>query len=159
VPTELMLYFKSLVAIEGLGRKIDKDFDFLSYSLQFAGELIKLQYEPNKMMQDFAHLARESRSLINQLPRQLAWLMKRMNSPEYASKIEIKDIESLKYGLEISFNLLFLGLIIGCLLISASLVVTHPTENLIAGIPTLSFIGYAGALVLGIVAFFNYIKK
>jgi ubiquinone biosynthesis protein len=159
VPTELMLYFKSLAAIEGLGRKIDRDFDFLNYSLQFAAELIKLQYEPNKMMQDFAHLARESRSLINQLPRQLSWLMKRINSPDHTNKIEVKEIESLKHGLEISFNLVFLGLIIGCLLISASLVVTHPSENLIAGIPTLSFIGYAGALTLGIVAFFNYIKK
>lgn len=159
IPTELMLFFKSLVAIEGLGRKIQEDFDFLSYSLEFAGELIRIQYEPTKVMNDMSQLARESKSLIAALPRQVSFLFRKLNSPDHAIRIQIKEIEELKKGVLLSFNLLFLGIIIGSLLLSSSLIFVHPTENHIAGMPTMSFIGYSLAGALGIIAFFNYLKK
>ncbi len=159
VPAELMLFFKSMVAIEGLGKRMDKNFDFLTYSLNFASDLVKSQYDPNRIFGDFSQLAKESRTLINALPRQLNFLFRKFNSPEHAFKLQLKEFGEFKKSIEASFNLLFLGIIIGCLLLSASLIVTHPTEAMIAGIPTLSFIGYLAALVLGFAAVINYIKK
>ncbi len=159
VPTELMLYFKSLVSIEGLGNKIQRDFDFLEHTLHFAGDLLKMQYDPNRMMQDLGQLARESRSLINSLPRQLNFLLRKINSPQHRFKLQIDDIQDLKRSVEISFNLMFLGLLMGSLIVSASYIYVHDKENLIYGVPTLSFIGYLFAGVLGIGAFFNYIRK
>jgi ubiquinone biosynthesis protein len=159
VPTELMLYFKSLVAIEGLGNRIQKDFDFLQYSLQFAGELVKNQYDPTRMMQDLSQLARESRSLLNGLPRQMNFLLRKINSPDHAFKLKINDVQDLKRSVEVSFNLLFLGIIIASLILSASFVYVHDHENLVSGFPTLSMVGYLTAGFLGIIAFFNYIKK
>ncbi len=159
VPTELMLYFKSLVSIEGLGNRIQKDFDFLQYSLQYAGELIKNQYDPNKLLQEFTQLARESKGFINGLPRQLNFLLRKINSPQHSFKLKVEDLQDLKRSIEISFNLLFLGIIIGVLVLSASFIYVHDHENLIYGFPAMSFFGYLSAGVLGIVAFFNYIKK
>jgi ubiquinone biosynthesis protein len=159
VPTELMLYFKSLVSIEGLGNKIQRDFDFLQYALQFAGDLIKMQYDPNRMMHDLGQLARESRSLVNSLPRQLNFLLRKINSPAHTFKLQVQDIQDLKRSVELSFNLLFLGLLMGTLILSASYIYVHDKENLLNGFPTLSFIGYLSAGVLGIFAFFNYIRK
>ncbi len=159
VPTELMLFFKSMVAIEALGRKIQKEFDFLAYSLEFAGELIKVQYEPHRMMNDVSQLARESRGLINSLPRQLTFLLRKINSPDHAIKIQIREIDELKKGIMLSFNLMFLGIIIGCLLLSSSFIFVHPTDNNLYGMPTISFVGYALAGALSVIAFFNYLKK
>jgi ubiquinone biosynthesis protein len=159
VPTELMLFFKSLVGIEGLGRRIQKDFDFLAYSLEFAGELVRLQYEPARIINDFSQIARESKSLLNSLPRQLHFLLRKINSPDHAIKFQIRELDDLKKSVELSFNLLFLGIIIGCLLLSSSLIFVQPTENHIAGMPTMSFIGYSVAGILSVIAFINYIKK
>jgi ubiquinone biosynthesis protein len=159
VPTELMLYFKSLVAIEGLGNKIQRDFDFLQHTLHFAGDLIKMQYDPNRMMQDLGQLARESRALINSLPRQMNFLLRKINSPQHKFKLQVADIQDLKRSVEISFNLMFLGLLMGSLILSASYIYVHDKENMINGIPTLSFAGYLIAGFLGVGAFFNYIRK
>lgn len=159
VPTELMLFFKSLVSIEGLGKRIQKDFDFLQYSLEFAGDLIKAQYDPNRMMQDLTQLARESKTLVNSLPRQISFLLRKINSPEHAFRLKVDDLQDLKKSVEVSFNLLFLGIIMGALVLSASYIYVHDHENLINGFPTMSFIGYAFAGFLGIISFFNYIKK
>lgn len=159
VPSELMMFFKSLVSIEGLGRKIQNDFDFLQYSLEFAGELIQHQFEPQKLAQEMAVLVRESRSLIQALPRQLNFLFRKMNSPNYASRIEVRGTEEIKKSLEVSFNLLFLGLIIASLILSGSYIFIHPSDSLLAGIPTMSFILYCLAAIFGVIGFISYIKK
>lgn len=159
VPTELMLYFKSLVSIEGLGNRIQKDFDFLQYSLQFAAELIKTQYEPGRVMQDLTQLARESRSFINSLPRQLNFLLRKVNSPQHTFKLRVDDIQDLKRSVEISFNLLFLGVVIGALLLSSSYIYVHDQQSALGGFSTASLVGFLTAGFLSVVAFFSFIKK
>ncbi len=159
VPTELMMFFKSIVGIEGLGRKIRDDFDFLQYSLSIAGEIVKSQYDPNKAMADLSQVVRESRSFINALPRQLNFLLRKINSPSHSFRLEVPDIQDLKKSMEVSFNLLFLGVIIAALVMSSSYIFVHPTDSHIWGMPTISFVGYSLAVILGLAAFINYIKK
>lgn len=159
VPTELMLFFKSMLSIEALGRKIQADFDFLTFALEFAGEIIRVQYEPAKIMTEFSQAGREAKTLLSALPRQVSFFLRKINSPDHAIKIQINEMENLKHGIVVSFNLLFLGILIGCLLISSSFILVHSTENQFHGIPTLSFIGYLTACILSVIAFINYIKK
>jgi ubiquinone biosynthesis protein len=68
-------------------------------------------------------------------------------------------MDDLRRSIEVSFNLLFLGIIIAALIVSSSLI--YPTENSwqMAGMPALSLFGYALAALLSVVAFINYIKK
>lgn len=159
VPTELMMFFKSIVSVEGIGRKIDPEFDFLKYSLEFAGELAKTQFGPQRVMNDMSQVARESRAFINALPRQLNFFFRKINSPDHTFRLKVAEIKELKRSIEVSFNLLFLGVIISALILSSSFIFVHNTESHIAGIPTASFVGYLLAMILGLIAFVNYIRK
>jgi ubiquinone biosynthesis protein len=47
LPSELMLFFKSMVTIEGLARMVKEDFDMLPFIKTFAKDLIK-----NKVFQN-----------------------------------------------------------------------------------------------------------
>lgn len=159
VPTELMLYFKSIVAIEGLGQKISADFDFLNFTLTMVSEVAQHQFKPMKFVDEAQILLRESRGFLNALPRQLNLILRRMNSPEYRTKLHVEGIEDLKRSFEISFNLLFLGIIMAALIISSSLIYPHREGWMIGEIPGLSLIGFLMAGGLGVVAFINFIKK
>jgi ubiquinone biosynthesis protein len=159
VPAELMLFFKSIVSIEGLGQKVAADFDFLNYALSMVGELAGHQFKPAKFADEAQILLRESRGFLNSLPRQLNLILRRMNSPDYKTRLHIDGIDELKRSIEISFNLLFLGIIIASLILASSMVYPHPTEWVVGGMPGISLLGYITAGALGIVAFFNYIKK
>ena len=159
LPTDLMLYFKSIVAIEGLARKISIQFDFLSYSLEFAKELVKHHYDPTKMTAELYQVARESKSFLQGLPRQLNFMMRKMNSPNYAHKHNINGLDQFRKSMVASFNLMFLGIIIASLIIGSSLVYVHDTGPHIGALPALSFIGFALALIMGVVSFFNYLTK
>ncbi len=159
IPTELMMFFKSIVSIEGLGQKIISDFDFLQNTLLMVGEVAQSQFQPTKFVDEATLLFRESRGFLNSLPRQLNMIVRRMNTPDYKTKVHVDGFEEFRRSFEISFNLLFLGVIIAALILSSSLIYTHETAWMMAGMPALSLIGYLAAAALGVVAFINYIKK
>lgn len=159
IPTELMMFFKSIVSIEGLGQKIIADFDFLQYTLTMISDVASHQFQPTKFIDEANILLRESRGFLNSLPRQLNMILRRMNSPDYRTKIHVDGLEDLRRTVLVSFNLLFLGIVIAALIISSSLIYPHDSAWKIGGMPALSLIGYIAALALGIAAFINYIKK
>ncbi len=159
VPTELMMFFKSIVSIEALGQKITSDFDFLKFTLTMVSEVAKNQFQPARFIDEAQILLRESRGFLNNLPRQLNMMLRRVNTPGYRAKFQVEGLDDLKRSVEISFNLLFLGIIIAALIISSALIYSHPSSWMIAGMPALSLIGYLVAGALGIVAFINFIKK
>lgn len=159
VPTELMLFFKSIVHIEGVGHKIMKDFDFLSFTMEIAGELVKNQIEPQKVTNELFQMARESRHLINALPRQINYLFRRLNSPNHSIRLQIHEWDEMRKSIQSSFNLLFLGIVIAALIVSASFVSVESQSVQIAGLPTLSFILFLISGVLSFFAFINYFRK
>ncbi len=128
LPADLVLFFKSIVTIEGMGRIIVEDFDFLQHSLQFADELVKSRYEPQKIAKDLSFLARDMNVLLSGLPRQIRQSLRKFNSPEYASKIEVRGSEDFLKTLRSGFALMFLGLILGSLILGSSLLLSQASD-------------------------------
>ncbi len=159
LPSELMLLFKALVSMEGMGRLIIDDFDVLTYSMEFATELIKSKYDPTRMAKDLMRVTRESTSLISTLPRQLKILLKRFGNPEHAWKVELSEMEDLRRSIESSSNILFLGIIISSLILSGSGLMFLNEATFVLGMPIQSFTLYALAAFLGVLSFYNYIRK
>jgi ubiquinone biosynthesis protein len=149
LPNEMMLFFKSVVTTEGLGRKIIKDFDFLTYSLQFAKSLASNQMDSSRILLEMADALRESKNLIAGFPRQFKQLLRKFNSPHFALKIELEKIHQLEKSIRQTGRLQYWGLIISSLILASTYVFTHPSENLILGMPPISLVGYCLAGLFG----------
>jgi ubiquinone biosynthesis protein len=106
------MFFKSLISIEGMGRMILRDFDFLSYSLEFAKELVVAKVDPRRMFSDASVVARDLNSLIAFLPRQLKQALRRLNDPDFHLQVRISEFESLGHSIERSAWIIFWGLVI-----------------------------------------------
>lgn len=117
VPAELVLFFKSIVAIEGMGRMISDDFDFLNETLVFAKDFVNPAPEAKQLLQDAAVFTRDMQSLMQTFPRQIKYVMRRFNDPEFAWKVKSKDAENLRRTVENGFDKLFWGLILAALLL------------------------------------------
>ncbi len=159
LPAELMLFFKSIVTIEGVGRILAKDFDLLSHALEFASELVRVKYEPGRIRDDVLNVARDSADLLYELPRQLKHLVRKVNHPEFAVRFSVNEMDDLKRSIETSSNIIFLGFVIGALILSGSLALFLERGPRLFGQPAISTLSYALATVLGLVAFRNYIRK
>lgn len=111
LPSELVLFFKSIVALEGMGRSLLPDFDFLSYSLEFAKELVQVRMEPRRLFSDASVAARDLNALIAFLPRQIKQGLRRVNDPDFSIQIRSKDFRRLEKSVERAAWIIFAGLI------------------------------------------------
>ncbi len=159
MPSELMLFFKSIVTVEGMGRLVLKDFDFLAQAMAFASELVKTRYEPERVKEDLLYLARDSASLLAILPKQLKQMVRKINHPDFSLKHKIHGVDELKRSVETGSNIIFLGFVIGSLILSASILQIVDKEPKLLNLPFMSAISYGLAVVLSAVAFYNYIRK
>ncbi len=157
LPAELVMFFKSVVNVEALGKMVKKDFDALEFALDFAKEVAGAKYDKTKLLKDLSYLAKDTNNLLVGMPRQLKQVLRKWNSPDHSMSISIKEIKDLRRSLNHSSSLLFLGLVIGSLILSSSLVVA--LSKVPGDMPILSIVGYAIASVLSLVAVIDYIKR
>ncbi len=151
LPPELVMFFKSIVTLEGMGRAMMKDFNFLVYSLEFAAELLQSRTEPAKLMRDLTGVGRDVHGLLSTLPRHLKQIMRKVSSPDFAMRIDIQQIEELKNVGRSSAQTIFFGLVICGLLISAAIVQTIDHSDFVVGLPMIAALHYATAAVLVII--------
>ncbi len=159
LPSELMLFFKSVVTVEGMGRMVIKDFDLLEFALEFASELVKVSYEPKRIAEDLAFLARDSANLLYALPRQIRQVARKINHPDFSLRLSISELDDLKHSVETSSNIVFLGFIISALILSGSMTLFLDRGPYFLTLPAISATCYILAGVFGLVAFRNYIRK
>lgn len=161
LPSELVMFFKSILTIEGMGRVVMQDFNFLAYSLEFAAELVQSRTEPTKVLRDLSNVGRDLNSLVTALPRQLKQLIRRLSSPDFEIKLRVSEIESLRVTTKNAANTLFLGVVIGSLLISAAWLAGLSSFDgpTLLGLPAMSTVNYLTAMALGVLAFVNYFRK
>lgn len=158
VPTELMMFFKSLIHIEGLGRRIQKDFDFLKHSLSFAGELVKHQLEPTKVALEWNEVLRESRNLIKGLPRQVHFYLRKINDPRFAARVEVQSLPEIKQTMELSSRLVFMGLVVASLVIGGA-ITANSGSTPGGGVSPISIVLFSVAGFLGFTAYIRYVLK
>ncbi len=121
LPAELVLYFKSIVAIESLGRLIQKDFDFLAYSLEFSKELLQARYNPQQVAKDVAQGIGDARSLLALAPRQMKHFLRRINDPQFTIKVTDARLSDVQRSLERASWRIFAGLIAASLILATAI--------------------------------------
>jgi ubiquinone biosynthesis protein len=159
LPSELVLFFKSIVTIEGMGRIIMGDFDFMAYALEFASDLVKTRYDSAKLLKEASYLSRDVNALVSVLPRQVRQILRRLNNPDWELKVSNREMDDLRRSVEKSANLTFLGLVIAGLTVSSALFLNHATGPWFMGLPFMSALTLGIAGFLGLLAFYNYIKR
>ena len=125
LPSDLVLFFKSIVTIEGMGRLILKDFDLLSISMEFAQELVKSKAEPTQWAKETGWLLRDLNSMLMSFPRQFKQVMRRLNSPDFALKIESTQMDQLQKSIDNAGKMVFWGLILAGTVVAAAIVFSN----------------------------------
>lgn len=125
LPSDLVLFFKSIVTIEGMGRLILKDFDLLSLSMEFAKELVEAKADPSVWAKETGWMIRDLNSLAMSLPRQIKQMLRKLNSPDFALKLHSDQMIDLQKSIDHAGRMVFWGLILAATLISTALILSR----------------------------------
>lgn len=100
IPGEWMLVFKAIITMDGMGRTMYPGFDLLSVGQSLVQDLLKNQYSPQKIQRELLWVAKDTMGLLQVLPRQLKWWLRKLSSNDYAFDIRVPELDTLREQLD-----------------------------------------------------------
>lgn len=97
VPRDLILFYRSIMTLEHIGRRLDPNFEFLTYGQKFARSLVRHRFSSDELLRDLFKTIEGLRSLGTELPGQVRTLVQRLDSSESPLGLQGESIvEQLK---------------------------------------------------------------
>ncbi|MBN8554107.1 MAG: AarF/ABC1/UbiB kinase family protein [Deltaproteobacteria bacterium] len=88
LPRDLIMFYRSLVTLEHIGRKLDPDFEFITYGQKFAKTLLKRRFSSEEIVRDVFKMLEGLRSLGTEFPSQLKHLLQKIENDEIGLSAE-----------------------------------------------------------------------
>jgi len=147
---DLMLLAKALVAIEGMGRKLDPQFDMVAHLRPFMERAIKKRMSPRNALKEISSHLMSYVNLTKNLPKDLKEILNSLNRNKFKIDLEHRGLDHFIRELDKSINRLSSSLIITALVVGSSIVMQTEKGPLLFGYPAFAFLGYTFAGVIGL---------
>ena len=148
-PANLLLLARALIAIEGLGRQLDPEFNMIAQVQPFAERIIRERYSPGNLTRDAFQTIRDYHALSRSLPRDIKEFLNRLNRNKFKIDLEHQGLDHLINDIDKSSNRISFSLVIAALIIGSSLIMQSDKGPMLFGFPMLGLIGYCVAGFFG----------
>jgi ubiquinone biosynthesis protein len=143
LPSELIMFFKSIVVMEGVGRSVSEHFDFLNESLELAKEVVNSELMVENKGKELKDWGIELSNLLSVLPRQMRQVFRRINDPRHAFKVDVVNASGLDESLSNASNRIFWGFVAGSLILGIAVISTWSSDIRYFGLPILAWLASA----------------
>lgn len=150
LPADLFLLGRALLTVEGMGERLDPDFNVVEIAEPFARELFRRRYDPREVAKRAANDAGEYVEILARLPHRIDRLLDQAERGRLTVRFRHEGLENLLNQLDLVSNRLALAAVIASLVIGSSLVIQTNLGPFIAGYPAMGVIGYLTAFLLGV---------
>ncbi len=106
VPRELMLLFRAIMTIDGLGKRLDPTFDVLQLGSRLAKQVLSSRYSKERLTHDLIILGRDLQDTLETFPRLLKRFLKVWSHNHFAFEVKSKELLALTQAIK-SFNYFF----------------------------------------------------
>jgi ubiquinone biosynthesis protein len=145
IPPDLVLLIRSLVTIEGVGRKLDPHFDIGAQLLPLLRHLILRRFSPWRLLTRSIRTAEDFQRIATLLPEVLGQSLESIRRGELTVKFDLQHFEDLVRQLIRAGNVLAASVVIAGLIIGSALVLRAGV-----GPAMVSYTGYGVAFLLGL---------
>jgi ubiquinone biosynthesis protein len=147
---DMMLLAKALVAVEGIGRQLDPEFNMIDHLRPFMEKLLRERMTPGSLSREALRTAQSYGALLKNFPRDLKEFINRVNRNKFKIDLEHRGLEKLITDLDKASNRLSFSLLIAALIVGSSIIMQTSKGPLLLGFPILGFLGYSIAGLLGL---------
>ena len=149
-PSNLMLLVKAIVTIEGVGRALDPSFQIVAHAAPLAEQLWLDAHTPRAMAARMAGKAREAMDSAREIPIEVGAVMRKLRDDRLEVQFVHRNLEHFVTEMDRSSNRLSFAIVIGSLVVGASLVIQAGLGPTLYGYSVLGLVGLAGAGILGL---------
>jgi ubiquinone biosynthesis protein len=118
--SELAMLLTTLVVLEGLGRLLDPDFDFVSVTAPFARKMTDARLAPAALARTIAQSMRRMINMGQDLPESLTRFLRRAGQGEFRMAVHPIGFEPIMKRVEEAVNRLAFALVVSAFVIGLS---------------------------------------
>ncbi|ABB31002.1 ABC-1 domain protein [Geobacter metallireducens RCH3] len=156
---DLMLLAKALVAIEGMGRELDPDFDMVEHLRPFMKKALRDRFSPEHLVREMGSHITSYVTLFRNLPKDLKEFLNRINRNKFKIDLEHRGLDRALRDFDKSINRLSSSLIIAALIVGSSIIMQTDKGPKIFEFPIFAFMGYTIAGFIGLWWVFAIIRS
>jgi len=149
IPSNLLLLAKTLITIEGVGEKLNPDFNLAETAQPFAKQLLKKRLSPKRMVNVWIDNIFELNELAIDLPQRINRILQKMERGPLQMDLQHKGLEEFTSELNKSSNRIATSLITAALIVGSSLVIISDKGPFIFGMSAIGLVGFCFAALLG----------
>jgi len=150
IPPSLFLLSKALITIEGVGRKLDPEFNVAIQIKPFVEKLARQKYSPKRIAKEIRKFVKELYAFISSLPRDLSFIFSKIKKGNLRIEFEHRGLENLISQMDKVSNRITFSIIIAALIIGSSIVMQTNKGPLFLGFPVLGIFGFLIAGIMGL---------
>jgi len=148
LPADLILLFKTLITLEGLGQQLDPEFHMIDHVTPFVERVIQQRYTPQALLARGRKSLREALEVVADLPRDLRHLLRDARRGRVRIDLDLKRLDHFGHQLDSASNRLTMGILTASLVIGSSIIMTVEGGPKLFGLPLFGLLGF-------LIAFFN----
>lgn len=150
IPSELLLVDKTLLTMEGIGRRLDPDFNLISIAQPYASKFMRSRFAPGKLLSKARKNIDDIVDFINTLPKQLRIVLRKAIRDELHFKFTLIGLDRFIRDIDRSSNRLSFSIVIAAIIVSSAIIIHSGAGRHLFGFPALGIIGFVMAFILGI---------
>jgi ubiquinone biosynthesis protein len=158
IPSNLLLLLKALAIIEGVGLRLDPEYDIIQNIEPYAKRLLAKKLDPKKMTKNIIQTLDEGSRLLMDFPHDMKEIINRVKEGKIHFEFEHKGLEPLYKNMDVFVNRIAYSLLVVALLVSSSIIVVADFPPKIYNIPVLGFAGFILSTLLALYLIFAIIK-
>ncbi len=134
-PPDLMLLIRALVTLEGVGRKLDPDFNLAEELAPFVQRIVRERYNPRNIAGRVSAEMRTLAKLARNAPRHAGRVLEKLSKDELQVRLEHGRIDRLITELDRSSNRIAIGMVLSALIVASALIIRTGGDVLWFSVP------------------------
>ncbi len=157
LPSNLWLVGKTLVMLEGIGRKLDPEYDLFAVSEPFVRQLGKTAWLPALSLREILEQFDTWRYLLREMPTILLQWLQSVEKGKVPVEAHIGATQETLDRLDAMVTRLSLSILVAAFIVGLALLL--PATREIPYAPVLTLIGFVGATVLGVWLLISILRR
>ncbi len=159
IPGVAMLMIKDIIMLDGEGRLLDPDFDFVRQSQPIVAELAARRLTNGASVRKACLSLVDSFQSTVDLPRNVNDAFKAVSSGQFTLRIAHDDLDRLSKGVDQAAYKVLLGMVVASIIVGLSLVVVAVEDMMTHELFLIVVVAYILAILAGIYSVYHMIRN
>lgn len=153
------LLLKSLVTIEGIGKKLYPQFNASKEIAPFIVKLYKEINSPLTIFKSYFEFNKGITNLLTNAPNDIYEILSKIKSGNLKIEFEHIGLDRLEKSIKSSFNKLSISILVASILIGSSMLLSDQIPPTIKGISIFGIVGYIFATIIGVALIISILRR